>query len=89
MEPLPAVARLAESPAVEKIMRNIVRSFIDELVPRWAARRAMQRAAELPQEPAGEIQMPVEVAMPAPYRRQDRGPYRPQPTPSHWRAPNM
>ena len=74
-------------------MGNIVRSFIDELVPGWAARRAIQRAAGRPQEPAreraGEIQMPVQVAMPAPHGRQDRGPYRPQPTPSHWRAPNM
>jgi hypothetical protein len=70
-------------------MGNIVRSFIEELAPGWAARRKIQRAAEVRQKPAGEIQMPVEIAMPAPHRRPDRGPYRPQPAPSHWRAPNM
>jgi hypothetical protein len=75
-------------------MSNIVRSFIDEFVPAWATRRALRQAAEQAaaqksMAEAQEIHMPVEVAMPMPSSRRAAGPYQPQPTPSHWRAPNM
>jgi hypothetical protein len=68
----------------EDFMGNIVRSFLDELVPRWVARRALSKARE-PAEPR-QIVMPTEVPMAA---KKEPGPYRPKPQPSHWRAPNM
>jgi hypothetical protein len=72
-------------------MSNIVRSFIEEFVPGWASRDAIRRAAEpaVHDEPAAEIQMPVDVPMPQPDRPRERGPHRPRREPSHWRAPNM
>jgi hypothetical protein len=65
-------------------MSNIVRSFLDELVPRWAARRAIREAQHA--APHRQIEMPVDVPMPP---RKEQRPHRPKPEPSHWRAPNM
>jgi hypothetical protein len=68
----------------EDPMSNIVRSFLDELVPRWKARRTVGQAQHTadPQQ----IEMPVDVPMPP---RKEQRPHRPKPEPSHWRAPNM
>ena len=65
-------------------MGNIVRSFLDELVPRWVARRTLSKAQQAV-EPR-QIEMPVDVPMTA---KNEPRPYRPKPQPSHWRAPNM
>jgi hypothetical protein len=65
-------------------MGNIVRSFLDELVPRLVARRA--RSKERDAVDPRQVEMPVEVPMKA---KQEHGPYRPKPQPSHWRATNM
>ena len=69
-------------------MGNILRSFIDEFVPDWSARRH-PTAPTVKEQPDRKIPMPEEIAMPAPHGGPARAPYRPQPTPSHWRAPNM
>ena len=71
-------------------MGNIVRSLIREFLPKWPAGRAIGDIAgrTVARQP-DEIKMPVETKMPAPKAGPSRGPYRPTPTPSHWRAPNM
>ena len=69
-------------------MGNVVSSFINDLVPRLRSPGAVRPEPGLGEKPTREIKMPADVTMPAESKTPPR-PYRPQPQPSHWRAPNM
>ena len=68
-------------------MGNVVSSFINDLMPRLRS-GAVRPEPGLGEKPTRESKMPADVTMPAENKTPPR-PYRPQPQPSHWRAPNM
>ena len=69
-------------------MGNIVSSFLNDLVPRLRSGAVRREPSALGEKPTGEIKMPADVIRPTQSKTPPR-PYRPQPQPSHWRAPNM